>query len=1219
MSGSRGRRNHVLLKPLQAGKSWRSNRPWVLAMAAILCLCASNAAASAQAISRVPSINTIAGNGTPGYSGDGGPASSAELNSPSGLAVDGTGNLYIADPANNRIREVAAATGTISTFAGNGSTGYSGDGGPATGAELDLPVGVAADSAGNLYIADQGNNVIRKVSTNGTITTVAGNHTEGYSGDSGQATNATLYAPSGVAVDSAGNLYIADQGNNRIRMVSTAGTITTVAGNGTAGYGGDNGAATSATLNKPSAVAEDGGNNLYILDTGNNVVRKVTTGTITTIVGNGTPGYTGDGGPATSATLNTPHGLGIDASGNLYIADSKNNAMRMVNTAGVVTTVAGDGTAGYSGDGGLPTSATLNNPQAVVVDGQGNLYISDSTNNRIREVTTPGGSVLFPTVPVTSTSAAVTIPLQVNAPGTTITGITVPVSQGGKQEYEVTATGCTLNTALDAGAICNVMVTFTPGYPGMRPVPLRVATSAETFSFGMSGIGTAPQVALSPGILGPQVNPPIETDNYDLPGGAALDSAGNLYTVLTEETLDNSIIEYQAGTNVATTVLAANQILGDDFGGPLALAVDGAGNLFIANPALSCIFKVAPGSGRATVVAGIPGTCEAGYNGDNGLATNAKLNAPSGIAVDRGGNLYIADRLNYRIRKVSAAGGIITTVAGNGTPGYSGDNLPATSAQLDANAVAVDGPGNLYISSGDLIRKVSTATGIITTVAGNGTTGYSGDNGPATDAELNGTTAVAVDSAGDIYVEDSQNNIVRMVNPAGLIVSVPGTSVTFYTNEPELDPSLLANLRLALDSAGNLYISGIGGVNVINVSASALSFPTTPIGSPSAQSVTVTNTGNAPLTFTAPASGQNPSTTAGFAVASSGSCPQPASGSGSSTLASGASCTFAFDFVPGTSAVNGTASIMDNALNANPTQTVQLSGAAGDTVATTTTISVTTPVSGQTQVSAAILPTSGTAVPLGSVVFTVDGTVQPAVQVNFSGVATLPAAVSNRLAVGSHTINAAYTSSTLGFTNSVATLIFAVGPAPTPPSVAITPSASSLSVAPGSSVTDTLTITPVGGYAGTLQFSCSNLPQNASCSFQPSTVTLSGTNSPQTTILTIQTAGGTAALRQPMLFAPRSSTVELAAAFWAPGLLALVLAGGKRRTSSSQYYWLVMLALLGGTLVVSGCGGGSVPASTTPNTPPSTPATPAGTSTMQISASAAGNTVQSFALTLTVQ
>ena len=296
---------------------------------------------------------------------------------------------------------------------------------------------------------------------------------------------------------------------------------------------------------------------------------------------------------------------------------------------------------------------------------------------------------------------------------------------------------------------------------------------------------------------------------------------------------------------------------------------------------------------------------------------------------------------------------------------------------------------------------------------------------------------------------------------------------------------------------------------------------------------------------------------------------------------------------------------------------MKLSGGPGDTVATTTTLNVTTPLYGQTLISATILPTAGTVTPIGSVVFTVDGVVQPVVTINSSAVAALPAAVSNPLAVGSHTIGASYTSSIGGFTNSIATRIFSVAPAPPPPSVTIAPSAGSLSVAPGSSVTDTLTITSVGGYAGTLQFSCTNLPQNATCSFQPSTVTLSGTSGPQTALVTIQTAGGTAALHRPISFTAQGSPARLAAAFWAPGLLVIALASRKRRISS---HWLVALALLAGTLVVSGCGGGG--SSTTgapPNTPPSTPATPAGSSTVQITASAAGNTVQSFALTLTVQ
>ena len=262
--------------------------------------------AAAQAITRTPTINTIAGNGTAGFSGDSGLATGAELNGPYGVVVDSGNNLYIADPGNNRIRKVAAGTGIITTIAGDGTAGYSGDNGPATSAELNLPTGVAVDSGGNVYIADTGNNVIRKINTSGSITTVAGNNAEGYSGDNGAATNATLYAPSGVAVDSAGNLYIADTNNNRIRKVSTSGTITTIAGTGTAGYTGDNGAATSATLNKPVGCRSgQHRQSLYRRHGQRCGPHDSDLGTISTIAGNGSAGYSGDGGPATSARFNS--------------------------------------------------------------------------------------------------------------------------------------------------------------------------------------------------------------------------------------------------------------------------------------------------------------------------------------------------------------------------------------------------------------------------------------------------------------------------------------------------------------------------------------------------------------------------------------------------------------------------------------------------------------------------------------------------------------------------------------------------------------------------------------------------------------------------------------------------------------------------------------------------------------------------------------------------
>ncbi|MBC8432063.1 MAG: tandem-95 repeat protein, partial [Desulfobacterales bacterium] len=331
-------------------------------------------------------IDTVAGNGTGGHSGDNGPATDARFSSPYGVAVDSTGNLYISDSSNSRIRKVDS-NGVITTAAGNGNYGYSGDNGPATNARLNDPYGLAVDNAGNLYIADALNHRIRKVDTSGVITTVAGNGSWGYSGDNGPATDARLYYPEGVAVDNAGNLYIADDSNHRIRKVDTSGVITTVAGNGSGGYSGDNGPATNARLYYPRRVAVDNAGNLYIADYRNHRIRKVdTNGVITTVAGNGNWGCCGDNGPAIDANLNYPKGVAVDNAGNLYIADTDNQRIRKVDTNGVITTVAGNGSWGYSGDNGPATDARLNIPQDVAVDSAGNRYIADTYNSRVRKV-----------------------------------------------------------------------------------------------------------------------------------------------------------------------------------------------------------------------------------------------------------------------------------------------------------------------------------------------------------------------------------------------------------------------------------------------------------------------------------------------------------------------------------------------------------------------------------------------------------------------------------------------------------------------------------------------------------------------------------------------------------------------------------------------------------------------------------------------------------------
>ena len=339
-------------------------------------------------------ITRIVGTGKPVYSGDGGPAVKAQLYTPRSVAVDGAGNLYIADPWSHHIRRVDA-NGTITTIAGMREPGYSGDGGPAVEAQLALPFDVAADGAGNLYIADFFFPRIRRVDANGTITTIAGIGRSGYSGDGGPAIEARLYTPHGVAVDGAGNLYIAERGVHRIRRVDATGTITTFAGTGENGRDspvpGDGGPAVEAHLSQPSDVAVDGAGNLYIADSGIHRIRRVdANGTITTIAGTGRAGFSGDGGPAVKAELYTPRGVAVDGVGNLYIADSGIHRIRRVDANGTITTIAGTGRAGFSGDGGPAVKVQLYTPRGVAVDGVGNLYIADRVNHRIRRVDAAG-------------------------------------------------------------------------------------------------------------------------------------------------------------------------------------------------------------------------------------------------------------------------------------------------------------------------------------------------------------------------------------------------------------------------------------------------------------------------------------------------------------------------------------------------------------------------------------------------------------------------------------------------------------------------------------------------------------------------------------------------------------------------------------------------------------------------------------------------------------
>lgn len=355
----------------------------------VICLLLQCAGLSFNATAQ-NTITTVAGTGAPGYLGDGGQATNAHLTNPGKVFADASGDFYFTDMLYNHVvRKVSATTGIITTVVGDGTSGNSGDGGPASAARIYWPGGVCKDATGNLYITDAYSNVVRKVdAATGNISSIAGTGTDGYSGDGGPATNANLSGPMGICADAAGNIFFTEDGNGTVRKINAAsGTITTIAGTGTNGFSGDGGAATTAQLDHPDGIVVSSTGELFVADVRSRRIRKIgSSGVISTVAGNGSAGYTGDGGAATAATLFNPSDVSVDNMGNLYIADLSNNVIRRVNTMGIISTYAGTGTGAYSGDGGPATDAQLNTPSGVSFS-SGALYIADGSNDVIRKVT----------------------------------------------------------------------------------------------------------------------------------------------------------------------------------------------------------------------------------------------------------------------------------------------------------------------------------------------------------------------------------------------------------------------------------------------------------------------------------------------------------------------------------------------------------------------------------------------------------------------------------------------------------------------------------------------------------------------------------------------------------------------------------------------------------------------------------------------------------------
>jgi sugar lactone lactonase YvrE len=663
-------------------------------------------------------IQTVAGTGLVRFSGDGFPAVEAEIYGPKGMIFDKKGNLYIADCTSSHIRKIDKM-GIITSVAGANVAGFSGDNGPANKAQLNQPTDIALDTAGNLYIADSYNNRIRKVDKNGIITTIAGNGKLMYGGDGGKADTSSLASPQALTFDKAGNLYISDCGNNRIRKISATGIISTVAGNGTSHALGDGGPATSAFVTGPQGIVFDSVGNLYIAD--NERVRKVNTaGIISTYAGNGSAGFGGDGGPATSARVG-PYALTMDRKGNLYITDRGNQRLRMVNTSGIISTLAGTGTQSFSGDGGPAVSATFNFPEGVALDSAGNIFITDDGNGRVRKINTSG---IISTIGGTgyefyggdgwpATSAQIYLPMGV-APD--MSGAFYIADKGNNRVRKVSSSGI-------------------------------ITTYAGTGIAGFSGDG------------GPAISAQLSS-----PTTVAIDSYGNVYIADQGNARVRKVDPAGTITTFAGTGISGST--GD--GGPAYLAklscpdyiaVDNQGHVFIGDGCNRRIRVVL----KNDTIWNYAGTGLWGTTGDGGLAIQAEIGGTS-MAVDQSGNLYIAEINEGRIRKVNSAG-IISTFAGNGKSGSTGDGGSADSASFQPSSVAVDRSGNLYFASvyQNNVRMVN-ASHIISTFAGISAQGFSGDGGPATAAEMNSPNYVATDFNGDVFITDYGNARIRKVS-----------------------------------------------------------------------------------------------------------------------------------------------------------------------------------------------------------------------------------------------------------------------------------------------------------------------------------------------------------------------------------------------------------------------------------------------------------------------
>src|SRR6266550_3948231 len=888
-------------------------------------------------------VSVYAGNGFNGYSGDGGLATNAQVSWGYGLAVDTSGNLFIADTANNVIREVVATTGIIQTVASNGTYGYGGDGGAATSATLSSPYGIFVDASGNLFIADSGNNVIREVvAATDIIQTVAGNGTYGYGGDGGAATSATLSYPYGIFVDASGNLFIADFGNNVIReVVATTGFIQTVAGNNFYSYGGDGAAATGAQLNSPAAIASDAAGNLFIVDQYNNVIREVvaTTGIIQTVAGNGTYGYGGDGGAATSATLDYPYGVSIDASGNLFVADTNNCVIREVVAAtGLIQTVAGTPqSCNYSGDGGAATSATLSYPYGIFVDASGNLFIADSGNNVIREVVAATGIIqtvagnynlgsAYSGDGGAATSATLSSPygIFVDASGnlfiadlynTVIREVAGTTANGMTAGYIYTVTGNgNWGYSGDGGDATVAELNYPQGLTFGPSGSLLIADSGNNVIRSVAGLLGEPWLSLSTNGLtfAAQAEGTTATQTATLTNTGTTSLTVNSIVISGNNSADFAEADTCAGVTLAAnasctvTITYAPSVIGaeaatltivDTANSPRTVTLNGTGVLVTATLGSTSLAFGNQLVATASAAQSVPLT-----NGGNRPLTIASI----AVTGTNTGDFAETDNCGS-----SVAAGASCTINVTFTPGAAGSRTAAISITDNAPA----SPQTISLSGTGLAPSPTVGFSPASLTF---STTYVGVAATAQTVTLTNSGAGAL-SVSSIAVTGTNSSEFAQSNTCGTSVAAGASCSSKVTFTPGAAGSRTAAISITDNAPASPQTISLSGTGLapsptVGFSPASLTFSTTYVGvAATAQTVTLTNSGAGALSVSS------------IAVTGTNSSEFAQSNTCGTSVAAGASCTINVTFTPGAAGSRTAAiSITDNA-PASP-QTISLSG-----------------------------------------------------------------------------------------------------------------------------------------------------------------------------------------------------------------------------------------------------------------------------------------------------